>query len=137
MIMPTNKPILCVDFDGVIHSYDKGWQDGKIYGKVVPGFFEWALAAQEHFRLVIYSSRSKDEEGRAAMLNWIQVQHLNWLATQPLGGANTWIHYEFVHEKPAAFLTIDDRALTFNGNWSDPLYDPKALRAFKPWNAKP
>ncbi|MGW3197137.1 hypothetical protein ACWDBD_21605 [Streptomyces sp. NPDC001118] len=26
-----------VDFDGVLHVYDKGWMNGEIYGEMMPG----------------------------------------------------------------------------------------------------
>lgn len=122
-----SKPIICIDFDGVIHSYERGWQDGLIYGTVVPGFFEWAERAAQHFRLVIYSSRSKTDDGIAAMRAWLHEQRQQWReATAPFD-------FEFAAEKPAAFLTIDDRAVQFKGAWDDTQLAPLVLREFKPW----
>lgn len=114
------KPILCIDFDGVIHSYERGWQDGEIYGSLTPGFREWALRAAEHFKLVVYSSRSKTPEGIRAMQEWLAAQ----------GCAN--LPLDFADTKPPAFLTIDDRAVTFTGSWA--ALPPDALLVFKPWN---
>lgn len=37
---------------------------------------------------------------------------------------------KFPTKKPAAFLQIDDRAITFTGTFPD----PKELLKFKPWN---
>lgn len=132
------KPILCIDFDGVIHSYDKGWQDGTIYGTVVDGFFEWVEVAKDHFRLVIYSSRSKSEDGVVEMGRWLHEQRSAWRKASgfPNDGPDPTT-LEFSHEKPAAFLTIDDRALTFNGDWYDDAWWPEKLLAFKPWNMLP
>ena len=128
-----SKPILCIDFDGVIHSYEKGWQGGEIYGTVTPGFFEWATEASKRFKLVVYSSRSKEADGRAAMWSWIKHQWGAWFhgAVVRPDDAVRYSDFEFAHEKPPAFLTIDDRAVTFKGDWS--VLDPAALREFKPW----
>jgi hypothetical protein len=116
----TGLPILCLDFDGVIHDYRHGWQGGEIYGDVTPGFWEWALAAEKYFRLVVYSSRSK---------NGVDAMH-DWLVARGWPDA---VKLEFASEKPPAFLTIDDRAITFKGVWNIPALDPAALRDFKPW----
>ena len=101
------RPTLCVDFDGVIRSYERGWQHGEIYGTVVPGFFEWAEEAAKYFRLVIYSSRSKDPGGVEAMSVWLNDQRTKWLEAMGDGerGPRPDLTIEFAHEKPAAFLT--------------------------------
>lgn len=128
------KPIICIDFDGVIHSYERGWQGGEIYGHVTPGFFEWATAAKEHFALVIYSSRSKTPEGREMMYFWLKNQWGSWAAGIAGGLLDDHIRYgdfEFTDVKPPAFLTIDDRAICFMGDWV--ALDPAQLTQFKPW----
>lgn len=128
------KPILCLDFDGVIHSYDSGWQSGEIYGTVTPGFWEWAEKAARYFQLVIYSSRSKTDDGVIAMSMWMHNERKKWREAGGVSVHDEPLTYEFAHEKPPAFLTIDDRGLTFNGKWED--FDPQSLLAFKPWNVK-
>jgi hypothetical protein len=153
MSEPKNdKPILCLDFDGVIHKYSKGWQDGAIYDPPTEGFFDWAHGAGKLFKLVIYSSRSKTEVGIDDMQQWL-VKHAwaeGWQMTDIAGGdelvdgqpspmrllhardANVLLFF-FAHEKPPAYLTIDDRCVRFNGSWD--ALDPHTLREFKPWNA--
>ncbi|TXH52853.1 MAG: hypothetical protein E6Q97_14630 [Desulfurellales bacterium] len=125
------KPILCLDFDGVIHRYSKGWQNGVIYDDAVPGFFEFAEAAAEHFHLVIYSSRSKTEEGQIEMALWMTAQRKKWREAGGKPKRSEPLSFEYADEKPPAFLTIDDRAVQFNGTWPD----VSALKNFKPWNA--
>lgn len=124
---PKFMPTICIDFDGVIHSYERGWQDGTIYGTVTVGFFEWASRAQHVFKLVVYSSRSSTESGRLAMGSWLAKQMRTWYG-EP-------IELTIASEKPPAWLTIDDRCIRFNGDWSEPLLSPDIMRAFTPWNA--
>ncbi len=107
-----------------------------IYGHVVPGFFEWVERVRDHFKLVIYSSRSKDDAGVTAMGLWLGEQRNKWIKEGGKRDPVEPLTMEFAHEKPAAWLTIDDRAIRFAGNWNDPLLTADAMRAFKPWNAK-
>jgi hypothetical protein len=133
-----NKPILCIDFDGVIHSYERGWQDGSIYGTATPGFFAWAIQACEMFQLVVYSSRSSSPEGITAMREWIGTQSVEAIERGEVPGSyewpELWANLTFADKKPPAFLTIDDRCVRFMGDWGDLM--PEQLRAFKPWNMK-
>jgi len=133
--MTTFKPTICVDFDGVIHSYEKGWQNGEIYGTVVPGFFEWVEKVKDHCLLVIYSSRSKDPAQITAMSDWLINQWYCYLVANELNGAEI-PSFQFVHEKPPAWLTIDDRAICFQGDWNAPELQLDAILAFKPWMAR-
>jgi hypothetical protein len=116
------KLILLVDFDGVIHGYDSGWKGADIVpDPPVPEAIDWLDKASEFWDVYIYSSRSKDHKGIEAMKNWLQY----W-------GNGVVEKVTFCHEKPAAFLTIDDRAICFDGDWSK--LDPQELLSFKPWN---
>jgi hypothetical protein len=121
-----NRQTLCIDFDGVIHSYEKGWQGGDIYGTVTDGFWEWARECASHFNLVIYSSRSKTRDGRAAMKAWLKTQ---WKAS---GHTGLMPPFVYTSEKPPAWLTIDDRAICFEGRWD--WLRLEVLQTFRPWN---
>ena len=66
-----SKPILCLDFDGVCHSYTSSWQGiDVIPDPAVPGLFEFLEAAKEVFDIQVFSSRSEDEKGIVAMQLW-------------------------------------------------------------------
>lgn len=61
-------PTVCVDFDGVIHSYEKGWQNGEIYGHVVSVFSNgWKALAENLTSLFIPA----DQKLRMASLLWV------------------------------------------------------------------
>lgn len=133
------KPIICLDFDGVIHSYTSGWQGACVIpDPYVPGFFGWAIEAIKSFRLVIYSSRSKEAGAIEAMRVWLGTQSINAIQVGEVSEDFDWGSFfpyiEFAWEKPAAFLTIDDRAVCFKGVWSHPDLNPANLSVFKPWN---
>lgn len=123
---PYDKPILSVDFDGVIHSYKSGWQGATIIpDPPVPGVFEWMEAALAYFEIHVYSSRSSEVGGREAMQAYIMA-HSGRDST-----LSTRVNYP--DSKPHAFLSIDDRAMRFDGDWSAPQFNPKTLRNFQPW----
>lgn len=126
--MSDKKPILCLDFDGVIHAYTSGWRGiDVIPDGPVPGAIEFIQEAQKYFRVVVYSSRSENTEGINAMMRAIS----EWVWDE-LGGDGRTVYeaLEFPRTKPSAFVTLDDRAVTFVGRWPR----PAELRDFRPWN---
>ena len=95
--------------------------------------FEWASVMKDHFTLVIYSSRSKDINMQAKMYLWLMDRWHDWIASHsPIGDFIVYGDFEFAHQKPSAFITIDDRCICFNGDWSAITAD--RIFSFKPWN---
>jgi hypothetical protein len=77
----------------------------------------------------IYSSRSKTPSAIEAMMVWlVKYATEEWNATYARKFVDA---FKFPVLKPAAFLTIDDRAICFQGKWD--ALDPKELLNFKPW----
>lgn len=138
----TYKPLICLDFDGVIHRYGNGWKGNTIVDDIpTSGALPWLRDAylDGRTKVAIYSSRSKWPWGRWAMQRWLRKAlivefghqagpHMDPLYIEILD----WLRWPWF--KPAAFITIDDRALTFSGSWPD--YDLDTLLAFKPWNKR-
>lgn len=127
--MNDRKPILCLDFDGVLHSYASGWKGaGIIPDPPVPGAIEFIYAAQREFRIAIFSSRSNQPGGLDAMRGWL----LSFMLVSDADPREARLVYDAIEwptEKPPALVTIDDRALTFDGTWPS----IASLKAFQPW----
>lgn len=146
--------ILCLDFDGVLHSYSSGWKGARnIPDPPVAGAMAFLLdALAADFEVAIHSSRSRYFGGRRAMKAWLRHHMLDhfWERSGThqhavRGNPFTAMDIEdqlrpeaesvidritFPLWKPAAFVTLDDRALTFAGTWPD----MQALKDFRPWN---
>jgi hypothetical protein len=128
------KPILCLDFDGVIHSYDSGWKGANIIpDPPVDGALQFISDAVKHFDVQIFSSRTHQNDGVAAMKNWL-IKHWAEAFHVHEEFATYFVrdNIKFPSVKPPAMVTINDRALTFTGEWPS----LETLQNFTPWNKK-
>lgn len=134
----SRRPILCLDFDGVIHSYTSGWKGADfIPDPPVEGAIRFLWECVQHFEVHIFSSRSNQPGGIGAMKTWLASwDAAHWASRPELKKPFTFpvtslvVLIQFPTEKPPAFLTIDDRAWTFTGKWPT----IQELQDFKPWN---
>lgn len=126
------KSVICLDFDGVVHSYESGWQGPRnIPDDPVPGALEFMLRAlHEGFDVVIHSSRARYFGGIAAMRAWLRKHAGTIFYDSPAGPGLEDVR--FTRWKPPAIATLDDRAVRFTGTFPK----PKELAELRPWNGK-
>jgi hypothetical protein len=132
-----SKQTVCIDFDGVIHSYTSPWTHAtEIHDPPVPGAFNAIRGYLDAgLEVAIYSSRSsygeyywgdglsdRASEGIAAMENWIRDN----------GGQDIVYAVKWPLEKPPAMLYIDDRGYTFEGTFPPTEF----IKNFTPWNKR-
>jgi hypothetical protein len=117
---PGDKPIIVLDFDGVIHSYTSGWQGMNIISDPPTDGAVDAVNAylDAGYQVAVLSSRSHHPGGMVAMKEWIRRYGF------PVE------RIAFPDHKPPAIISIDDRGCRFEGEW--PSVDD--IERFKPWN---
>lgn len=103
------EKVIAVDFDGPVHAFTKGWQDGVIYDLPEEGVFQaFNKLNNKGYKVVIYTARDDLEPVK----KWIN-DHLKAL---DIGHLNI----DVTNKKPKAIMYIDDRGLRFT-NWRDVL----------------
>ena len=113
--------IIQMDFDGVINSYTSGWKGHTIIpDEPVKGIKESIEEIRNAgYKVIIVSSRTSTEEGIQAVKDWL----LKYNITVD----------DVRKEKQPAFLTIDDRAICFDGETKDLL---SKIQNFKTWQGR-
>ncbi|MFB4275740.1 hypothetical protein ACBJ59_10645 [Nonomuraea sp. MTCD27] len=57
---------IAVDFDGVIHTYGKGWHDGSIYDEPVPGALDALRSLMKEYAVLRLHDPNSRGRGRVA-----------------------------------------------------------------------
>ena len=115
------RPRLAVDFDGVIHRYRFGFQDGSIYDVPMRGAKQALERLHKKWWLYIYTTRATPHAGRRAVEAWLRKHEISF--------------DEVVAGKPIAFAYIDDRAIHFE-SWRQALGDLRVMHRAQRQRAK-
>jgi D-sedoheptulose 7-phosphate isomerase len=105
---------LAIDFDGVVHTFDKGWHDGTCYGAPIEGALEAIKSLADDWNIIIFSAKVRPDRpfvngktGYELVDEWLEFH-----------GVRDYVS-EITHEKPRAKFYIDDKAIEFTNNWSE------------------
>jgi len=131
---------VAIDFDGVIHSYTKGWQDGSIYDTEVKGALTAILKFKEKgWSVYILSTRNPYQ-----IKKWLEnLQNIHYMfqkeAKLSFKVIPWWMFWKkfwsgenkiaITQKKLAAHIYIDDRAYKFTGFWDNATF--KEIVEFK------
>jgi len=109
------EKVVAIDFDGVIHRYSKGWQDGSIYDSPMENAeVELSRLVSKGYKVVIFTTRLNPQVNDDVNLEKNRIS--KWLFDN---GMKIDTHYhDITAVKPVAGIYIDDRALRFT-NWLD------------------
>ncbi|MEU1141809.1 hypothetical protein ABZ392_33875 [Streptomyces sp. NPDC005885] len=113
---------IAVDFDGVIHAYSRGWQDGTIYDLPMPGALDGLRQLMERDAVFIFTSRNPEQ-----VADWLFERGDFNITWEPPGQAicEFWNDRDRVlvtNRKLPATAYLDDRAVRFV-DWAQALTD--------------
>lgn len=121
----SEKPVLSVKFDGVLHDYEsRRWQNAKnvVLGPPVPGSFTFLERALDFFTVCVVGERNVDPLARRALWRWFKRHGWPREDRRPA-------QLLFPGRVPESFMVIDDRCYLFTGEFPD----PELLTRFTSW----
>ncbi len=105
---------IAIDFDGVIHTFDKGWHDGTCYGDPIDGSLEAIRFLSKQYNIIIFSAKVRPDRplvngktGKELVQEWLEKHDVMQYVD------------DITHEKPRAEHYIDDKAIKFENNWRE------------------
>ena len=115
---------ICIDFDGVLHDYSKGFQGENVFGDMIPGADTGTQVLKKNGNtIIIYTTRPVSDELKQWLKdNNIAYDHINENPKQPKGAEGC---------KLIADMYIDDRGICFRGDWSE--WFLRSIGEFSPW----
>ena len=106
--LDSDKNIIAVDFDGVIHKSSKGFHDGTIYDEPVDGTKKGLEYLSKSYKLVVYTCKANpdrplinEKTGTELIWEWMEKYDLSKYVS------------DVVYGKPNAKYYIDDKAICF------------------------
>jgi 5'(3')-deoxyribonucleotidase len=106
---------IAIDFDGVIHTFDKGFFDGTCYGDPIPGSIEAIKRLSKNYNIIIFTAKAKPSRplvngktGTELVKEWLEKHDILDCVV------------DITSEKPRAKIYIDDNGYRFE-NWNDTL----------------
>jgi hypothetical protein len=103
---------IAIDFDGVIHNFDKGYYDGTCYGTPLPGALEALQMLSKKYNIIIFTAKAKPSRplvngktGTQLVIDWLENYNVMKYIT------------EVTAEKPRSQIYIDDKGYKFE-NWN-------------------
>lgn len=126
--MANHPKTIAVDFDGVIHTYSRGWQDGTIYDPPLPGALEGLRTLMQDHAVFIHTTRDAatvaawlSEHGFDTVVDVEGPKHPRREFWNDLGVLLV------TDRKLPAVAYLDDRAVLFT-DWDQALTDLSASR---------
>ena len=107
------RPIICVDFDGVLNTYDR-WVSPEYLHPMRPGAAQFLRELNESgYAVVVFTTRWHE---------WVR----RWLEENKV----TQYVEDVTDRKPPAAVFLDDRAVCFRGDFCTALDEIRTFRPF-------
>ena len=104
--MESERNNIAIDFDGVIHNFDKGWFDGTCYGNPIAGSLESIKKIAEKYNVIIHSSKALPDrplvggkDGKQLISEWLKKHKVLKYVS------------DITYKKPRAEYYIDDKGI--------------------------